>query len=226
MPLARTHPASARWERISPVDASNLRVERRGGLPMTVAALALVEAAPLLDPDGHLLLDELREHVEARTARVPRLRQVLRETSWWQGPPAWVDAPRFDIRDHVRVRALPHPGDEAALLCACWELNAPVLDLSRPPWELWLLTGRPDGTVLVACAGALLSRPGPGVWLAAAGSLAAMLVTATLAAPTHGRLAAGPEPGLLRRLLYVDRLRCAGAVLAVVGALAAVLGSS
>lgn len=82
------------------------------------------------------------------------------------------------------------------------------------------------GTVLVACAGALLSRPGPGVWLAAAGSLAAMLVTATLAAPTHGRLAAGPEPGLLRRLLYVDRLRCAGAVLAVVGALAAVLGSS
>ena len=147
MPLARTHPASARWERISPVDASNLRVERHGGLPMTVAALALVEAAPLLDLDGHLLLEKLREHVEDRTARVPRLRQVLRETSWWQGPPAWVDAPRFDIRDHVRVRAVPHPGDEAALLRTCCELNAPVLDLSRPPWELWLLTGRTDGTV-------------------------------------------------------------------------------
>ncbi len=146
MTRVRSHPAAARWERISPVDASNLRVERHG-LPMTVAALAVVEAAPLLDPDGRLSLDTLRRHVEARTARVPRLRRVLLETPWWQGPPAWVDAPEFDIRDHVRVRTLPHPGDEAALLRSCCELNAPALDLSRPPWELWVLTGRTDGTL-------------------------------------------------------------------------------
>ncbi len=82
------------------------------------------------------------------------------------------------------------------------------------------------GSVLVAGAAALLNGPGPGVWLAVAGSLVAVLVTATLAAPTHRRLTSGSDPVLLRRLLYVDRLRCAGAVLAVVGALAAVLSSS
>ncbi len=74
---------------------------------------------------------------------------------------------------------------------------------------------------LVTCAGAVLTGPDAFVWLTVAATLAAMGVTATLAAPTHGRLAGGPEPALLHRLQVVDRVRCAAAVLAFFGALLA-----
>jgi hypothetical protein len=80
------------------------------------------------------------------------------------------------------------------------------------------------GAALVCCLGATLSAPSWGTWVADAGTLLAFAVTATAAAPTHGRLGAGPEPVLLRRLLVVDRVRSAGAVLALAGALAAALG--
>ena len=36
---------------------------------------------------------------------------------------------------------MPAPGDEAALLALCAELNEPALPRSRPLWEMWLLTG-------------------------------------------------------------------------------------
>ena len=65
------------------------------------------------------------------------------------------------------------------------------------------------GAALVCCLGATLSAPSWGTWVADAGTLLAFAVTATAAAPTHGRLGAGPEPALLRRLLVVDRVRSA-----------------
>ncbi|HZD68000.1 MAG TPA: wax ester/triacylglycerol synthase family O-acyltransferase [Actinomycetes bacterium] len=133
-------------ERLSPLDVSNLRVEDHG-LPMHVAALAILEAAPLLDAAGQLRLDALREHLERRLHLAPRLRQVLSRPRFGLGPPLWVDAAAFDIREHVRTRAIPAPGDEAGLLEVCSQLNQPPLDRSRPLWELWLLTGLADGTV-------------------------------------------------------------------------------
>lgn len=61
-----------------------------------------------------------------------------------------------------------------------------------------------------------------GTWLAVAGGLLSVAVTAAVAAPTHGRLssaAAGDRPALLRRLDRADRVRSVGAVVCVAGAL-------
>ncbi|HEY1126635.1 MAG TPA: wax ester/triacylglycerol synthase family O-acyltransferase, partial [Actinomycetota bacterium] len=58
--------------RLSPLDVSNLRVEEHG-FPMHVAALAIVEGAPLLDASGRLRLDTLRSHLERRLHLAPRL---------------------------------------------------------------------------------------------------------------------------------------------------------
>jgi WS/DGAT/MGAT family acyltransferase len=84
--------------------------------------------------------------------------------------PLWVDAPSFDLADHVRVHPLAAPGDQAQLLQACQELSR-RLDPARPLWELWLLPGLPqrrvgallrlhhtiaDGAAGVAAFGALL----------------------------------------------------------------------
>ena len=78
------------------------------------------------------------------------------------------------------------------------------------------------GAALVACALATAADPSPGTWMALAGTAVAILVTATVAAPLHGRLDRR-DAALLARLLVADRVRCAAACVAVAGALAAVL---
>ncbi|CAM3503433.1 hypothetical protein [Nocardioides zeicaulis] len=62
----------------------------------------------------------------------------------------------------------------------------------------------------------------PGTWVAVAGGALAVLTTAAVAAPSHGRLATAPaeaRPALLRRLDRADRVRTLGALVCVVGAL-------
>jgi hypothetical protein len=82
------------------------------------------------------------------------------------------------------------------------------------------------GVVYVAlvATGVALVVEGPDLagWLGLAGAAAAVGVTATLAAPLHGRLESRDE-GRVRRLLLVDRWRCVAAVLGAVAALVAVL---
>jgi diacylglycerol O-acyltransferase / wax synthase len=129
-----------RLDRLTPLDMSNLRVEEHG-LSMHVAALVVLEPAEPGQPD----LDRLRGIVEGRLSRVPRLRQVIYRPPPGLGSPVWVDARDFDIRQHVQVRPVPKPGDEAALLRACTELDETPLDRSRPLWQMWLLTGLAGG---------------------------------------------------------------------------------
>jgi len=128
------------------LDVSNLRVEDHG-LPMHVAALVILEGAPLLDAAGQLRLDIVRGNVEQRLHLAPRLRQVLRQPHFGLGPPWWADDPSFDIRKHVQARPIPAPADEVTLLRVCSELNEGRLDRFRPLWEMWLLTGLADGNV-------------------------------------------------------------------------------
>ena len=75
---------------------------------------------------------------------------------------------------------------------------------------------------MVACALAATADPSLGTWVALAGTAVAILVTATIAAPLHGRLDPR-DPALVARLLAADRVRCVSACLALAGALGAVL---
>ena len=142
----RSNPRAGRLERLSPVDAANMRVESHGG-PMHVAAVGVVDGAALLDAAGRLELEEVCADLDRRLHLAPRLRQVLVRPRRSLGPPAWADDPCFDVRWHVRACPVRPPGDEAALLAVCLELNQPPLEKSRPLWELWLLPGLADGNV-------------------------------------------------------------------------------
>ena len=80
------------------------------------------------------------------------------------------------------------------------------------------------GAMVLACGWALVERPqDPFVLVSVTAAATAVLVTALVAAPTHARLAAGPEPDLIRRLLVSDRVRAVAAVVAVAAAVAAAL---
>jgi len=133
-------------DRLTPLDVSNLRIERRG-LPMNVAALAILEPGSLLDSAGELDLDPIRARIEHRLHSAPRLRQTLCRPGFGLGAPVWVDDASFDISRHVRTRALPAAADEEKLLAICVELNDRPFDQAHPLWEVWLLTGGLDGHV-------------------------------------------------------------------------------
>ncbi len=77
---------------------------------------------------------------------------------------------------------------------------------------------------LTGCFAGITHRAGLGtsaLAVSVVATLTAVALTAAAAAPLHGRLVDHDE-ALLRRLLLVDRLRCAAAVAAVAAALVAV----
>jgi diacylglycerol O-acyltransferase / wax synthase len=135
-----------------------------------IGVLATLDGTRLLDPDGRVRVDEVRRRLEPRLHLVPRFRQLLYRPRWGLGWPLWVDAPTFDLADHVRVHPVPR-ADEEELLAACARLYRRRLDPTRPLWEAWLLPGLPgrrvglflrvhhtmvDGMAGMAALGALL----------------------------------------------------------------------
>lgn len=80
--------------------------------------------------------------------------------------------------------------------------------------------------LVLVVAWALVADPDdPGTWLAAAGAAVAVVSTAAVAAPTHGRLASATVAArttLWRRLMLADRVRTLGAAVCLAGALLSV----
>ena len=112
-----------------------------------IGGLAILDGTSLLDPDGRVRVDKVCGHLEPRLHLAPRFRQLLQRPRLGLGWPLWIDAPHFDIADHVRVHPVATPGDEPQLLHACQELAQRRLDPARPLWELWLLPGLPEERV-------------------------------------------------------------------------------
>ena len=86
----------------------------------------------------------MREAIASRLQLIPRFRQVVFVPQRGLGGPLWVDAPSFDLSQHLRVLPLPAGSGEADLLVATERLRRKQLDPSRPLWELWFLTGLPE----------------------------------------------------------------------------------
>lgn len=112
--------------------------------PQEMGALAVLDGS---GPGGRVRVEAVREAIAARLHLVPRFRQLLYAPPRGLGRPLWVDAPAFDLADHVQTVPVPDPGDEAALLRAAEQLRRRRLDRSRPLWQMWLLPGLPDGRV-------------------------------------------------------------------------------
>ena len=146
------------------------------GWSTDIGALAILDGTSLLGHDGRVRIEAVREQLEPRLHLVPRFRQLLYRPRLGLGWPLWVDAPSFDLADHIRAHPAAAPGGQAQLLAACQELARRRLDPSRPLWELCLLPGLPDrrvgaflrlhhvladGAAALAAIGALLD-PAPG----------------------------------------------------------------
>jgi diacylglycerol O-acyltransferase len=115
--------------------------------PQDIGALAVLDGSSLFDADAGVRIDAVRDAFDRRIHRVPRFRQVLHVPRRGLGGPLWVDAPAFDLREHVRVARITPPGGEAQVLQTVEQLRRLRLDRSRPLWEMWLLPGLSGGRV-------------------------------------------------------------------------------
>ena len=134
------------YERLTAADAAFLHLESPRE-PQHVGSLSILKGEPLRDETGRIRFDEIRAHVERRLAAVPRLRQRVMTVPFSQGRPIWVDDERFDIDHHVRLTALPRPGDDLQLATLMGRLQSLPLDRTRPLWELWMVDGLADDDV-------------------------------------------------------------------------------
>src|SRR5438067_13159849 len=84
-------------DRLSNEDTAILKLGR-GVIRGPTCKLLVLEPAP-----GRALpsADQIRDHVESRLDRAPRLRRHLRRTPLGVANPVWVDDPEFDIANHV-----------------------------------------------------------------------------------------------------------------------------
>ncbi len=133
-------------ERLSPLDSLFLHIEDEHQ-PMHVGALAVFEGEPFAGPDGRFRIDDVRAHVASRLHLVPRFRRRLQFVPFGQGRPVWVDDEAFDLAYHVRLTALPKPGDQRQLLDLMERIQGQPLDRRRPMWELWFVEGLEGGRV-------------------------------------------------------------------------------
>jgi diacylglycerol O-acyltransferase len=133
---------SARTDRLTALDSSFLHIEDSSPAHMHVAGVMIFEGEP---PS----YDELVTAIESRLDLVPRYRQKL---AFPPGPvfrPRWVDDPHLNLRYHVRVTALPSPGEEEQLRALAGRVFSQRLDRDKPLWELWLVEGLEGGRFAV-----------------------------------------------------------------------------
>jgi len=124
-----------------------LMLQADGVWPQDVGALAIFEGAGLFASADAFPIDAVRHAIAARLHLVPRFRQLIHVPRRGLGGPLWVDAERFDLREHVRIRPLPAGAGEAELLDLTEQLRARRLDRSRPLWEMWFMPGLSEGRV-------------------------------------------------------------------------------
>lgn len=121
---------------------------QRPEAPLQIGGLALFEGAALRHPDGTLRIADLRAHVDAVLAGVPRFRQRVLRLPLGQVV-AWVDDEGFDVARHVLLDAVPSPGGDAELRVRVARILEAPIDPAHPLWEVWVLDGLAGDRVAV-----------------------------------------------------------------------------
>jgi WS/DGAT/MGAT family acyltransferase len=130
-------------EHLRPQDAFFLHVDTPA-IPQEVSGLALLEPCT---SGGTLDAERVVRSISARLASLPRLRQRLAFGPGRWARPAWTDVTDWDARAHVRTVSTASPGGRREIATTVEGLIAEHLDLSRPPWAMYLIEEAERGPV-------------------------------------------------------------------------------
>jgi diacylglycerol O-acyltransferase len=88
-----------------------------------------------------LTLREILDFVGARLHLVDAFRERLQRVPFGLDNPVWLRDGDFDLEYHVRHTAVPRPGTWEQFTHLIARIGQLPLDLSRPPWELYVIDG-------------------------------------------------------------------------------------
>jgi WS/DGAT/MGAT family acyltransferase len=123
-------------ERLSALDVAFLCLEDTA--PMHLGAVVAFDATPTFRPGRVAGL------LAARAQSVAQLRRRIRPTWFPPGGACWIEDPAFNPANHI-LRHQLRSGTTEDLAALSGQLMAEPLDLSRPPWQLHVVTGLAGG---------------------------------------------------------------------------------
>jgi diacylglycerol O-acyltransferase len=128
-------------DRLSTADAAWLHMDRPTNLMVINSVLLFDEPVDW---------DRVKQVTQERLVdRYPKFRQRVVESRLPLRPPKWEDDPDFALEHHMHHRALPAPGDAAALQELVGDLMTMPLDRNRPLWHEYMVDGFGDGAALI-----------------------------------------------------------------------------
>jgi WS/DGAT/MGAT family acyltransferase len=122
---------------LNPLDAAFLDLER--SVQQLNVGSTMIFEGPAPTPG------QIRREFEAVLPAFPRYRQRVRRVPLDLGLPRWVDDPTFDLEDHVGHIRLSAGAPDVQLRDVAVDLISAPLDLERPLWRCWLITGLEGG---------------------------------------------------------------------------------
>jgi WS/DGAT/MGAT family acyltransferase len=127
--------------RLSSADAAWLHMDRPTNLMVINAVLLFDEPVDW---------ERVKQVTQERLVDpYPKFRQRVVESRIPLRPPSWEDDPDFALEHHMHHRALPAPGDAAALQELVGDLMTMPLDRNRPLWHEYMVDGFGDGAALI-----------------------------------------------------------------------------
>jgi diacylglycerol O-acyltransferase len=186
--------------RLSSADAAWLHMDRPTNLMVINSVLLFDEP---VDWERLRLIT-----AERLVDRYPKFHQRVIDSRVPLLPPSWEDDPDFALEHHMHHRALPEPGDQAALQELVGDLMMMPLDRNRPLWQIYMVDGFGDGAALISRMHHCIAD---GI------ALARVMLSLTDSQPD-----AGVEPAAPERIRTQSRGRAASAA----GSAIAVLGGA
>ena len=118
--------------RLSSLDATFLYFEKKEA-PMHIGSVSIFT--------GEIPFKRFVKNLNTRLPLLPRYRQKVSPAPFNLSHPTWEFDPDFDIRNHVfRVKIDP-PGTEAELVDLAGRIFTPLMDRSKPLWDIHLVYG-------------------------------------------------------------------------------------
>jgi diacylglycerol O-acyltransferase / wax synthase len=139
--LIRRREQGATVRQLSGLDASFYYTEQPR-VPNHIGPVYLYD--PSTSPCGRVTIDDVLALLERRLGLARMFRERLVPVPLDLDHPFWINDSDFDLEYHVRHIALPAPGTWRQFCTQVARLHSRPLDLTRPPWELYLIDGIDD----------------------------------------------------------------------------------
>ena len=118
--------------RLTSIDASFLYFEKKEAA-MHIGSVSIFE--------GEIPFDNIVAMLNSKMHLLPRYQQVVVPDPFGIGNPTWEFDDQFDIHRHIFKLQIDAPGGEAELIELAGRIFTPMMDRSKPLWDIYLVYG-------------------------------------------------------------------------------------